>query len=389
MEPISFLDGLVKGIVLIAYDFVKMTCYGIAIPFVRKKRRFWSALLSEQKYLSPLTYLVFWVLLTAAIGIRSGVAIASRVAGFEKDKTSIPVIGTIVFALAISIFADLVCRSPLFLFGSAGPRRRLYEGLIRIAVANLFVAACVVMVFTPLFIPSRSFWDDIFGPSRFLGSSVFGVAIPHPLLILLSAPLAIILVKAIAVQNRGAKWIQNRGAKWIIGSLFALAVPMLLLSGVYPIGKLVYLTIDVLGESSRIRLYPADVSCKLVSNQIHVTGYLRVEGAKAAVLKPDNFIVVYRNQGKNYQISLKAPANQSDIILSETTFTRISLDFEYDRENAAALKLDGGDLSSPSACVLVLRREPWTSEEPLDRESHYKISKPSNPNISNPAREPN
>ena len=339
MEPVAFIDGLVKGVVLIAYDFARMTCLGVCIPFVRNTRRFWPALLSEQKYLSPLTYLVFWVLLTAALALRSGVELASNVAGFEKSVVP-SVTTTIVLALAFSILADLICRIPLFRL--KGVRRRLYDGLMRIAVANVFVAACVVMIFSPILTPHH--WVDTFGPFYYLDWSqafteIFNLGahsfdwVPHPLIFLFSASLGILLVKAISIRKLAGQMI--------VGTLFALAVPILLFKLSLPIARLVYANVGFLSEA---KIYPAQVPCNLEANQIRIKGYLRLEGAKTILLRAERLVVFTEEDplSPSAVFVSKIDENQGDVVVSDSTYTPIALTSKYD-PRATTVQLNQGE----------------------------------------------
>jgi hypothetical protein len=353
MEPISFIDNLIKGVVLVAYDFVTMTCYAAAIPFVRKTRRFWPTLVSEQKYLSPLTYLVFWTLLTAALALRSGTDLAANAVGIDKEKGSTPdILKTIVVALAFSILADIVSRACLWFLANK-PRRRLYDGLMRIAVANVFVAACALMVFAPAVRPLRGI-EDALGPILYLSSILFPGSIfwlPNPVLILLSGSLGIVFVKAMAIRD----WRM----KWIAGTLFTIAVPTLLLNLAFPMFRWTYEIVDVLAEGSRVKIYASAITCHLTSDQIRISGYLRSSGTKVTLLNSEN-LAIYDGfpRTENYVATIEP--SKDPIIISESTYTLIDLEAKYDRQKAKVL-LEQGEFD----CALSLLKRLGKNESSL------------------------
>jgi hypothetical protein len=345
MEPVSFLDKLVKGVVLTAYDFVTLTCYGAVIPFVRNTRRFWLKLVSEQKYLSPLTYLVFWVLLTAAIALRSALDLASKAAGFEKGAAATPdVVKTIVVALGITILADVASRLG-FWFRCRGTRAHLYNGLMRIAVANVFIAACALMIL-PRIVPLRGFESDL-GPFAYLAAvsfSTHGPWLPNPILILLSASLGIIFVKAMSI------W--ERKAKWIAGILFTIALPTLLLNMSWPMFRWSYEIVDMLSGGPQITTFPNLLNCRLTDDQISINGYLSITGAKATVLNPMSLAVMSgpSTTEKPEYIAAAAVEPGHNIVLSESTYTAIEFTTKYDRSKTS-VTLPQGKFD----CALALR----------------------------------
>jgi hypothetical protein len=344
MEPVSFLDNLVKGVILTAYDFVTLTCYGAAIPFVRNTRRFWPKVVSEQKYLSPLTYLVFWVLLTAAIALRSGLDLASKAAGFDKGAAAPDVVKTIVVALGITILADIASRLA-FLFRCRGVRARLYNGLMRIAVANVFIAACALMIL-PRMVPLRGFESDL-GPFADLAAvsfSTHGPWLPNPILILLSASLGVIFVKATSIKDKKAKWIA--------GVLFTIALPTLLLNMSWPMFRWSYQIVDKLSGGPQITIFPNLLICRLTDDQISITGYLSITGAKATVLNPMSLAVMSESsttQKLEFVAAMKAEPGHN-IVLSESTYTPVNLTAKYDRSQTKK-ELEQGQFE----CALALR----------------------------------
>jgi hypothetical protein len=42
IEPVRFVDGLVKGTILAVYDFGRLTIAGLVLPFAFRNPRFWA-----------------------------------------------------------------------------------------------------------------------------------------------------------------------------------------------------------------------------------------------------------------------------------------------------------------------------------------------------------
>jgi hypothetical protein len=189
MEPIAFVNSLVKGVILAFYDFVRLTWIGLAIPFVTGTRKFWPNSISATRRLSSLTYLTIWILLSVAIASRTSSKVASSAIGLDKSSDSAITLGvTLLFA----IFIDVPIRLGCSLFHSP-IRRQLYEDLARIAVGNICFAACLIMVVEPM-VKKPDLLVTLLGPIVLLGNPLRWL--PHPALVRFSGSLAIITLKA-------------------------------------------------------------------------------------------------------------------------------------------------------------------------------------------------
>jgi len=291
-EPVSVLDSLVKGIILTGYDFSRLTRAGFMLPFVGKMRRFRLASIVVHNRISSLTYLVLWVLLTASIGSQSGTQLASNVAGLEKTPAP-AVTGTILLALLLSILVDLSVRATFSRF-HCHIKREFYEALTRVAVANLFLGASIIMVI------GMMTWDTTWGPFDF-GPTVFLriwnlsssipvfwriTNIPNPLLFLFSGSLVIIILKAFAIQDRLKKVC--------VALLIIFVVPHVLLNVSFQAYNLVD---TIMLPWNHGAVYPWFTSCKISSGQVRVSGYLTLGGQEKALIST-SYIKIMIYDGK-------------------------------------------------------------------------------------------
>ena len=148
-EPVTILDGLVKGVILTAYDFARLTIANLLIPFVSKSRRFWPAVFSLQRRLSSLTFLVLWILLSISTLTGSSIELVSSAAGLE-GKPDRNVFQNVALALVIAVIVDLGIRSCCLLIPNR-IRREMYETLMRIATANIFCGAAFLPMIGKIF----------------------------------------------------------------------------------------------------------------------------------------------------------------------------------------------------------------------------------------------
>lgn len=153
-DPVKVLDDLVKGLVLVAYDFVRLTLFGLFLPVFRYVRK-WRSLtrklpfltLSTTKRLSALTYLVIWILLVIAYASGRFANFAANVIGIPNKadvQSGLSVPELLAAALFVTVFVDVSLR--LTLSGIQNRvRRDLYGVMARIAVANIFCGAFIIL----------------------------------------------------------------------------------------------------------------------------------------------------------------------------------------------------------------------------------------------------
>jgi hypothetical protein len=325
VEPISFVDQLVKGVILAVYDFVRLTWAGFVIPLATKRRQFWTYIVSVESRLSSLTYLVLWVLLTVSIGSRSSADIASSVTGLAKTPgRDIP--STIVLALLVSILVDVSIRLSLSTLRSR-VRRQLYGDLARVAAANIFFGACVIMVlFSTIWGPS--FFAPILGPIVYL---VFPVApplpgLPNPLIFLFCISLAIIMVKALAIRGRARRILT--------GALVVFLTPMLLSGIAFPSWRLVQQFLDTISPTveESIDILSNYSSCEFSSEKIRLSSDLMLKGAANAVLLKAHRLAIYETddaRGHGAVYIGRPNDEQSAIILLRDKFIHIEVTADF------------------------------------------------------------
>src|SRR5437660_5005231 len=91
-DPAKVLDQLIKGLVLFAYDFFRLTFFGLILPLFKYWRSLgnvWPFLaLSTTKRLSAMSFLVIWILLVVVCASGSFFSFASSVFGLPNKAGS-------------------------------------------------------------------------------------------------------------------------------------------------------------------------------------------------------------------------------------------------------------------------------------------------------------
>src|SRR5262245_3346599 len=113
--PVEFVDSLVKGMILVAYDFIRLSLAGIVLPFIRKKPKFWRSVILVNRRLSSLTYLVLWALIAVCVAFGNTERVVWEASGYGQKSSDFPIVPTvIVTALIVSIVVDLSLRVIFF-----------------------------------------------------------------------------------------------------------------------------------------------------------------------------------------------------------------------------------------------------------------------------------
>jgi hypothetical protein len=298
--PLEILDGLVKGVVLATYDFVRLTGLGFLLPFFRRTRRVWSLVRRIDKHLSSLTYLVIWILVVVAYASGTEGKLASSVVGFEKrSDVQVPVV--VASVLLIAMFVDVSIRGG-FLLVRNHVRRKFYEPIARIAVANIFLGMFIILAIEGLRHPG-----SILGPlpALFWGEPFHYLVFSSPLLPPFAVALAIIIVKAFAIRD----WKK----RVLLGLPLILIVPTILL---YALS----FSFTAASEIS-IALFPSERSglsqrfthCTFLSGQLRASGVLSLVGANARAIDPRFLAILYEDRyiGRGKPMTSKAVSPQA------------------------------------------------------------------------------
>jgi hypothetical protein len=280
-SPVEVFDGLIKGLVLVLYDFVRLTIAGLCLPFFKRTRRVWPLVVATDKRLSSLTLLAIWILIVTSFATANYKEVASSVIGVGKnDNTQYAL--QIVSTLVIVVFIDISIRATF----SRMPnhlRRGLYESIARIAIANIFLGMFVVLA-VGAFILRDSL--SIFGPVEYLfwGGKIRSISISSPYLLLFSGSLAIVVVKAFSIRD----WRK----KAITVVLVVVLVPSVLLNATLWLFVAVQGVGFNLSRPAELRLEQKFTHCKLSDGQIRVTGLLKINKSDPIAIDPHNLAIM-------------------------------------------------------------------------------------------------
>jgi hypothetical protein len=294
LEPIKVVDGFVKGTILAAYDFARLTLYGLAIPFVRRSRNFWLPLIFLTKRLSSLTYLFLWIIVAAGVYVRPA-NLTQMILNVTPVNNQVWVV--LVSAFIITIVFDLSIRF-ICLMISNRIRRSFYESLLRIATGIIFLGTVVIFC-----LPGFAFGPFSSWRAGLVELTFFVI------------PLGIILGKAFRARHpilRGA-----------IAILPMLVVPYSIVS----LGLYIYLSVSSFinppPEDNPVRVIGYNIGCSYSNNQLTLTGYLSVEGIPLAVLSPHDLHVT---AGNAEVIDFGRPIETApNIVLTAGSYSKIAL----------------------------------------------------------------
>jgi hypothetical protein len=321
-DPVKVLDDLVKGLVLVAYDFIRLTLFGLFLPVLRYARK-WRSLrklplltLSTTKRLSALTYLVIWILLVVVHALGRSTNFAAGVVGLqnntEQSGFSVPVLFADV--LFIAFFVDVSLR--LTLSGIHNRiRRDLYGWMGRIAVANIFCGAFIILVVESYRIRDNVYaffgpLPALFWPLEFLNRWFVPT---NPLLCIFAVALAIVFVKAYKVTDFTRRLLIGVTvvvfAPTILGNVSAW-----LTIGAFNLGTL-------LAPSTGLEL--ADPRCTASSGQVNASVVLRQSDRDFLTIDPHSFVIRLPDprtgkNGKKIEDIGRVTAGQTPLILSRS-----------------------------------------------------------------------
>jgi hypothetical protein len=308
--PVQFVDGLVTGIILVAYDFARLTLAGLLIPFVARTRRFWPNVFAMTKRLSSLSYLVLWVLMSVSIGTETSTQLISDFSGLEKGH-EIGVLRTIVIAISVSIVVDLLVRASCSKIRDR-IRRQLYESLGRIAIANIFLGASCIMLLSP----GGQLLNRLF--ALFTPGPLPGVNYPNPALYAFSFSLVAVALKGSAIRGR----LKRFG----FGALIVVGAPVLFMNIFLWTVLAANAVADMMYPSRQMHLLQQFPQCELAGDQIHVSALLRLEGAPTAAIKASD-LAIYESAHDGYMGS--PSEDEGAIVVSNLRYTQIRFLAKY------------------------------------------------------------
>lgn len=282
--PIELFDGLVKGLIFVIYDFVRLMLLGLFLPFLRRTRKVWPLALAINKRLSSLSYLAILIFITMTSFSDTLSTVALNYMGLQKDLgTQVPAM--IIAAFLVTLLSDLVARGGALMVRNQ-IRRRLYEDLARVAIGNIFLGMIIVIVIAEVTVYRNP------GPLSFLGMPLFEFEyLSRPtgwfnysylVLLLSGGTLAVITVKALAI--RGVK------RKVFVGLVVLLIAPPFFLNAVLEV-FVVIMTSSWLAPN-RPSLVQQFMRCGYSSGHIRMTGLLKLENADMLAVSPHQFAIL-------------------------------------------------------------------------------------------------
>jgi hypothetical protein len=287
--PVGVLDGLIRGVILVTYDFARLTALGLMLPFLRRTRRVWPLLRAIDKRFSSLTYLVIWILIVVASFSGTASNIVLSYVGLEKNPSA-EVPALIAAVLLITMLSDLLVRAGASMIRDRA-RRTLYEPLARLAIANIFVGMLVVIAAAEFTVyrnpsPFSFFWSPLF---VFLGLASFHGEFSYPYLPFFGISLAIVLTRAFAIRP----WKRRA----LIGLPIALFAPALLVSATVWLYLAVANAAFWLAPAKAPSLSQQFVSCSYKSGSIHASGLLKLEALDAVAINANLFAILLGHSG--------------------------------------------------------------------------------------------
>jgi hypothetical protein len=313
-EPVKFVDGLVKGSILAAYDFGRLTILGLAFSFVKGSRRFWPAVISLTRHISSLTFLFLWT------GIASLFYLQFNELGTIVLSGGAPNVQTIICTFVLTVSIDLIirlCCWPIRL----KTRRDLYESLFRIGAGIVYFGT----VATPLFRLPEGYTNLVLG--------------------FFALPLAVISMKAVRAKRE-----LGRVA---IAAAFVLFIPTLVFKSGLIVAFAAYQLIDSWKPKAQphVDIWGRDIRCIASGNRVEVTGYLSTDHDFLAVA-PHDFRAGYIHQSTNFDLGQPEDSDPS-IALKKGSYTKFAF-------SSRPILQPGQQLpSEPFRCDLVTLRSFW------------------------------
>jgi hypothetical protein len=336
------LDNLVRGTILAAYDFARLTAAGFLFPFVFRTRRFWPGVRSLLNRLSPLTYLLLWALIAISYGSGHLRGLTSTAIG--SDKADVALTTAIAVALLLTVSLDLAIRAGSWLIRT-GAKRKMYEPLMRVAAANIFAGFCLVT------------WLDQAEMVRPWADLVFmlgEVPIINPLISLFTGSLIVVLWKAFSIRR-----LAGRAVAAVL--IFALVPIALVVASIGAFIKGYNIAENLYPKPARARasIVQQLPRCSVVAGQLRFSGYLKLVNAPSSAISAARFAVYTPGSGSYLGKPLNAYLGRfrgDDVVLSDSAFTRVERPITFEPVPASGKPADEG-----FHCVLKLVADDYDS----------------------------
>ena len=243
--------------------------------------------LSTTKRLSALTYLVIWILLVIAYASGRFANFAANVIGIPNKadvQSGLSVPELLAAALFVTVFVDVSLR--LTLSGIRNRvRRDLYGVMARIAVANIFCGAFIILTIEGYRIRNTF---ALFGsiPALFWPAELFKhwIMPANPLLSLFALALVIVITKAYAIGN-----LKRR---LLVGGTILVFVPAILVNVLIWVLAASYLLVSSLvPPTENTGLEQADARCSASSGKVSASVVLRQSDRDFIAIDPHSFVI--------------------------------------------------------------------------------------------------
>lgn len=133
----SLFDDLISGIVNTTYRFVGLTVGTLLIPFVKRTKHFWPAMIASESRLSSLSVFLIWTF--CALSLITG-DLKNVPSVLLVKQTNYPIIYILIITFVLVVIVDLSLRL-CCLFIQNTVRRRLYMSVMRLCLSAIAFGA--------------------------------------------------------------------------------------------------------------------------------------------------------------------------------------------------------------------------------------------------------
>jgi hypothetical protein len=351
-QPSLVFDGLVKEIVETPYRLIGLTIGTLIIPFVKRTKRFWPAMVASESRLSSLSVFIIWTF--GAFSLITG-TLSSVPEVLLIKRTNYPILYILIVTFIVVIIADLALRLCCsFIHNTV--RRRFYTPILRLSLAAISFGAfadLLTEVFLGRFPAAELFFSKTnWFPTAFQAVPVNGLEVVYLIpLAFFGLPLAVVTNKII-----GGKSIARKLLTFLCIALF---IPVALTNLAYQVYFKSNEAISSILPSPKIGIIQMNTVCDVTGDRlVTVRSYLMLVNTSSYVLAGSNFIAigdVY--EGKRYVLKRIAQGRfDQTIILTNSTFMRVQLAMDLDQ--------DVSKPTEPLTCRLALS-DPLEEKRPM------------------------